>query len=544
MAASNVEIHSEFVGGNGGNVTIGPNWTDCSIRVTRNNDANRLYIWPLSTNVAVRVKDIQLELGSTATSYEPYTGGAPSPSPDYPQEIRVARGRNLLDESKITTGKGLTDSGEIGDSASSKVSDEIPVTVGEEYTLSLVAGNTGYKRVVAYSSSGAFVKLCAKVTNITAGNTYTATFTVPSGAAYVIAGCNSPDTHIQLERGSVATPYVPYGYVGMEAQSKNLVETVFTGNVNGSGVVTNDAQFGNLAIARVKAGEEYTFWKGQGATPYAFFTSYPRVGAISYDASRVVVTTTEPFTFTAPINGYVAIRHNANINPQLEKGSTATEYEPYYHSTTPILLPSRGWVAGLPDGTCDTLTLDGAGKVMWERGTGEVVLDGSESWSTSSAANVYYKSIDANGKKTGVNDEVICNRFINNRSGRASASFVSGNVHVQNGTSGGKFAYFKHGASASVADWKTWLSTHPVTVLYPLATPVTEERGYVEDWPTDLPSGCQISIPELDDLNIRYHIDSSAMEIARQWYERARSEYAEELMELRVTVNDLATRIH
>lgn len=33
-------------------------------------------------------KDIQLELGPTATEYEPYTGGKPSPSPDYPQEIK------------------------------------------------------------------------------------------------------------------------------------------------------------------------------------------------------------------------------------------------------------------------------------------------------------------------------------------------------------------------------------------------------------------------------------------------------------------------
>lgn len=31
---------------------------------------------------------VQLELGSSATSYEPYTGGQPSPSPDYPQEIK------------------------------------------------------------------------------------------------------------------------------------------------------------------------------------------------------------------------------------------------------------------------------------------------------------------------------------------------------------------------------------------------------------------------------------------------------------------------
>lgn len=38
---------------------------------------------------------VQLESGSTATAYEPYTGGAPSPSPDYPQEIRVARGHEI-----------------------------------------------------------------------------------------------------------------------------------------------------------------------------------------------------------------------------------------------------------------------------------------------------------------------------------------------------------------------------------------------------------------------------------------------------------------
>lgn len=30
---------------------------------------------------------VQIELGSTATAYEPYTGGQPSPNPDYPQEI-------------------------------------------------------------------------------------------------------------------------------------------------------------------------------------------------------------------------------------------------------------------------------------------------------------------------------------------------------------------------------------------------------------------------------------------------------------------------
>lgn len=52
---------------------------------------------------ATKLEDIQVEKGSEATSYEPYTGGIPSPSPDYLQEIkRVVNpvvkvcGKNLL----------------------------------------------------------------------------------------------------------------------------------------------------------------------------------------------------------------------------------------------------------------------------------------------------------------------------------------------------------------------------------------------------------------------------------------------------------------
>lgn len=45
----------------------------------------------------------QLEIGSTATSYEPYCGGVPSPNPDYPQEIKTVSGAQTV---KIT-GKNL-----------------------------------------------------------------------------------------------------------------------------------------------------------------------------------------------------------------------------------------------------------------------------------------------------------------------------------------------------------------------------------------------------------------------------------------------------
>lgn len=58
----------------------------------------------------------QLELGSTATSYEPYTGGKPAPNPDYPQELENIEnptvdiyGKNLLNITATTqTSNGIT----------------------------------------------------------------------------------------------------------------------------------------------------------------------------------------------------------------------------------------------------------------------------------------------------------------------------------------------------------------------------------------------------------------------------------------------------
>lgn len=70
---------------------------------------------------ATKLEDIQVEKGTEATSYEPYTGGIPSPSPDYPQEIKSVgdngsvvvnvTGANVLEGTKLgvkSTVNGIT----------------------------------------------------------------------------------------------------------------------------------------------------------------------------------------------------------------------------------------------------------------------------------------------------------------------------------------------------------------------------------------------------------------------------------------------------
>lgn len=42
------------------------------------------------------VKDVQIEAGSTATTYEQYVGGSPAPNPDYPQDVNVVQGHQVV----------------------------------------------------------------------------------------------------------------------------------------------------------------------------------------------------------------------------------------------------------------------------------------------------------------------------------------------------------------------------------------------------------------------------------------------------------------
>lgn len=64
---------------------------------------------------------IQIEKGSTATSYEPYTGGQPSPSPDYPQEIK-----SVVNPTVKVCGKNLYPDGDLIELTKSYTTDFIP----------------------------------------------------------------------------------------------------------------------------------------------------------------------------------------------------------------------------------------------------------------------------------------------------------------------------------------------------------------------------------------------------------------------------------
>lgn len=78
-----------------------------------------VYFYASGVNTTADISNLQIELGSTATEYEPYCGNIPSPNPEYPQEIRCVKagtkvrcvGKNLLDDTSFpgdTSKNGVT----------------------------------------------------------------------------------------------------------------------------------------------------------------------------------------------------------------------------------------------------------------------------------------------------------------------------------------------------------------------------------------------------------------------------------------------------
>ena len=63
--------------------------------VTLSSDARKIILSVNQSN-ALNFTDLQVEYGSIASTYEPFVGGVPSPSPSYPQDINVVTGTQTI----------------------------------------------------------------------------------------------------------------------------------------------------------------------------------------------------------------------------------------------------------------------------------------------------------------------------------------------------------------------------------------------------------------------------------------------------------------
>ena len=339
--------------------------------VTFNNDTDRFVGVLLSVNSGVNVDGVivypLLESGTTPTEYEPYTGGMPSPNPDYPQSMNTPTdvqvkviGKNLIPFPYITADK--TSSG-----------------------ITFTVQNDGGVKVVGTATGEAIFNLCER--------------------------------HFSDNSGLTST--------GSGVKTDGTI--VISGGVDASASVTYHAKNDKTFIVVAK-----------GATV------------------------------------------NTVIYPQIEYGTTPTEYEPYTEQILTVPTMSDIGLAGVPvkeggnytdtDGqqwVCDEV--DFARGVYVQR-VAQKVLNGTETWEVfagtrEDGTDWYYQSGKISGAvDSGSSYSLICDQYptnsISNNTERQGIGMVWRNIRIRWGT------------PLTLDEWKAQLAESPLTIQYVLAEPV------------------------------------------------------------------------
>ena len=426
------------------------------------------------------------------TSFEPFVGGSPSPSPDYPQDIRVVKGnntikvtgKNLFDKDNVITGYWLLANGTLEVATQYVVSDYISVIPNTNYYLP----KTDSRRLKYYDDNKE--PLTTSDWDIDSGSN-AQVITIPSNAKYVRFTIHKTIVDIntfQFENNTTATEFQPYQEqtypldlddielckIGdyqdyfMKPSGKNLLlytleslktintQGTWTDNVysyNGVDYTVNDDL--TIKTSGTASGASYLIINNdlnlKSGTDYKL-NGCPTGGGVStyairlYTGNDYVSQTGLDFPFTFGTQNLIRINvfsgtnvDNLVFRPMVRLSSVINgEYEP--NQTNKWY--KKGYI-------------------------GKVVLDGSEEWNTNinyTTSEMLVVQSSISNAKTGSVD--IANYFkyasptvIN--STRFASQYLLFGLDINN------FAY--------ASDFKTWLSTHNVEVYYVLSTPTYEK---------------------------------------------------------------------
>lgn len=340
--------------------------------------------------------------------------------------------------------------------------------------------------IEVYDSKNSWIQTLAQVGK---GANLDATFTVPSNAVraslYFLANENvsvSGTYRVMLNEGSEPEPWCPPGLNGVDELSivtagKNLwASKAFTDGgiaavVNDDGSVTlngtsTTSEFGNkTAVTGLLSPGKYTLSVDRKEDENASFF----VRAVVYGTEMTLGSVKYlSETFTIPVGtssvscGVQVIQDDevhGTFRVQLERGSTATAYEPPNITTTPIDLDGHA-LNSLPDGTRDELRIDGTGAVTLVQRVGVAIAPTDASvWTFVEGRGQFNVPGNSTSSQEDMTPRSMCDKLpVRKTASDPAYAFVS--------TS---YGYAKHpsitgtSTAASIAGGATY--------LYPLATP-------------------------------------------------------------------------
>lgn len=442
-------------------------------------------IYNLSNEDTFKFADIQIEQGTTATEYEQY--GA-SPSPDYPSPIENVEGKNKLDYKTVSnTPNTVASLIENGFNVSGYYAGKVVINNlkrNTNYYLQYLTQNiTGTAKYVAVFAGNSQTIILKEITSGIGGAFNTGENTEINIWFYGGRGADkigeAKFTNIQLEEGTVATPYVPYNSLEIKDVGENLFDkktNIIFAWATGAEVAEEGSVCSKNFIPTTK-NKIY-------ATNFAACVFYYDK-KLNYLGNSMDLRTDNGnlyTTWTNPDNNSIAfmkveyrktLNNNLDMTTQeimLTESETVKVYKPHQEQKVDFPL-SEG--QKLYEGSY--LASDG----IHHKRT-QVVLDGSkyENWAigTASLTNVerFYINLEKPSKYNGIS---LCSHF-------RLSSADSNTEHFRWSTSSGiqkQFVIFIDKSKATtVAELKTWLQSNPITVEYELTTeeivPYTEAQ--------------------------------------------------------------------
>lgn len=473
------------------------------------------------------LKNTMLNAGTTPLPWEPYTGGKPSPSPDYPQKIesagmRWSTGANLLDISQWNTYEktyGLTCTIE---------NDTVTIKgVYERPNYEIGTRIQAMYRLLRYKTGTTFPDGAKVVAQIIKGDGAEGIY-VSSGlkentpciviAFYAVTG---QEVEIQLKPmiyvGDTAPEYEPYtggipkpygDKIGVNVRGKNLLNPLrfFSGRTS-NGITWNVKNNGEIVCEGTASGDSFlgaaiqypdARWLKIPAGTYVLSGSsehvmvYINTVALNGDKKgsyycqykssiRCVFTEAVYITMQAMIRDGVAVTEETAY-PQLELGDTATSYEPYHEPQFASIATPNG-LPGIPvssggnytdaDGQqwiCDEIDF---ARGVYVRRVWKGVFDGSddERWgiyNNTTYAGFYLTNVFA--EKLTMRDGIANTYKVDNSYIPIEAVWIGVNekaIYIKNS----RF-YDDTLSDKGLSNFKDSLAAHPMTVMTYLDSPI------------------------------------------------------------------------
>lgn len=488
----------------------------------------------------------QLEEGSTATSFEPY---GVMPSPDYPSEIENMKGKNLIN-SNLPVGSETKDGITLTNNSDGTytVKGTATKTTGIDLTTQNVIklkGDTYYTNsieilngtmdgaitVSVKGKDGATIYNYINLTPSNHKNTIKAKedLTVVRYNYYIVEGTTVDfKFRVQLEKGSIATRYVPYGNIQIVETGKNIAKFdpskntninswIYTSNVANNITATKKGtgdSFYATFVANVVKDEQYVFSTSTSNHISMYCYSDKLWGTVIKGLSAIGLSSAVPLKFTSNYTGQMVIGLYSTTTSveakdfQLEKGPIATPYEPYTEEVVNIDLKGNE-LCSLPNGTKDELIVkDGRAKII--KKIGKVVLDGSddESWTKRNDGDgISTISFNYNINNIGAINQMN-NRFQKSTSstdGIEGLAIPSQLIQI--------YIQIKRNrlSTLDVTGFKAWLQANPVVLQYELETPEEIDLGEVTTLKT-FNGTTYITNSEDAEMSIKYSIINEVIE--------------------------------